>query len=45
MGFGAACPSDELALLPASDWWLTGMLLAFPLPMRADGVHEMGCLA
>ena len=34
-----ACPPDELALLPASDWWSTGMLLAFPMPMREDGVH------
>ena len=41
----ATCEDTELALLPASDWWLTGLLLAFPLPMRADSVHELGCLA
>lgn len=40
-----ACAADEIALLPPSDWWLTGMLLAFPLPMRAGGEREMGCLA
>lgn len=39
------CEPDELALLPASGWWSTGLLLAFPLPMRDDGVHEVGCLA
>lgn len=44
-GWGTACDDDELALLPASDWWLTELLLAFPLPMREDGVHELGCLA
>ena len=40
-----ACDSEELALLPAPNTWLTGLLLSFPLAMRADGVHEVGCLA
>ena len=44
-GFSSECADDELALLPPSDWWLTGLLLAFPMPMRQDGVHELGCLA
>ena len=44
-GLGTACAEDEIALLPASDWWLTQLLLAFPLPMREDGVHELGCMA
>ena len=44
-GSSSECADDELALLPASDWWLTGLLLAFPMPMREDGVHELGCLA
>ena len=41
----ASCEPEEIALLPPSDWWLTGLLLAFPLPMREDGIHEVGCLA
>ena len=44
-GLRSTCPHDELALLPASDWWLTSLLLAFPMPMRKDGIHEVGCLA
>ena len=39
------CDSNELALLPPPDTWLAGLLLSFPLPMRADGLHELGCLA
>ena len=46
---GGKCDDDELAMLPASSvhqwWWLTGLLLSFPLPMREDGVRELGCLA
>ena len=41
----ARCAANELAMLPSSDWWLAGMLIAFPLPMRADGSGELGCLA
>ena len=41
------CDPDEIGVLPMPDqWgWLTWLLLSFPLPMRADGVHELGCLA
>ena len=42
---GAQCAPDEIGLLPASDWWLSGLLLAFPLPMQPDGQRELGCLA
>ena len=44
---GSACAPDELALLGPSDWWLTGMLLAFPMPMREGSgyAREVGCLA
>ena len=37
--------AGQSANLPAADWWLTSLLLAFPLPMRADGMREQGCLA
>jgi len=43
--WGAACDADELALLPPSAHWLTGMLLAFPLPMRPGHQGELGCIA
>jgi len=43
--FPKRCEAGEIALLPPSDWWLTGLLLAFPLPMREGGERELGCLA
>ena len=43
--FGGPCDADEIALLPPSDWWLSGLLLAFPLPMATGMQRELGCIA